>query len=90
MLATLLRAVLRRPVLRVHFGPPVDLSDLPAGAPGSALRATERIMAAITDALEPLRVDEPRLPRYRDRTRPLSTTRTRDRRHRDAVGSNAG
>jgi 1-acyl-sn-glycerol-3-phosphate acyltransferase len=85
MAGSLLRAVLRRPVLRVHFGPPVDLADLAAGGTGTALRATERIMAAITDALEPLRVDEPRLPRYVDRTRPVSTARTRERRHRDAV-----
>jgi 1-acyl-sn-glycerol-3-phosphate acyltransferase len=85
MVVTLLRAVVRRPVLRVHFGPPVDLSDLSATSTGAALRATERIMAAITEALEPLRVDEPRLPRYRDRSRPVSTLRTRERRHRDSV-----
>jgi 1-acyl-sn-glycerol-3-phosphate acyltransferase len=85
MVATLLRAVVRRPVLRVHFGPPVDLTDLSATTTGAALRATERIMAAITEALEPLRVDEPRLPRYRDRTRPVSTARTRERRRRDSA-----
>jgi hypothetical protein len=49
------------------------------------LRATERIMSAITETLEPLRVDEPRLPRHVDRTRPVSTARTRERRHRDPV-----
>jgi 1-acyl-sn-glycerol-3-phosphate acyltransferase len=86
MLRSLLGAIVRRPVLRVHFGPPVDLSDLSAGTTGAALRATERIMAAVSDALEPLRVDQPRLPRYVDRTRPVSTARTRERRHRDPVG----
>jgi 1-acyl-sn-glycerol-3-phosphate acyltransferase len=85
MLLSLLGAIVRRPRLRVHFGPPVDLSDLSAGTTGAALRATERIMAAVTDALEPLRVDEPRLPRHLDRTRPVSTARTRERRHRDPV-----
>jgi 1-acyl-sn-glycerol-3-phosphate acyltransferase len=85
MAVSLLRAVVRRPVLRVHFGPPVDLSDLTAGTTGAALRATERIMQAVTDALEPLRVTEPRLPRRVDRTRPLSTARTREPRHRDPV-----
>lgn len=78
-LASLVRAIVRRPVLRVHFGTPVDLSDLSAERTGDALRATERIMTAITGALEPLRVDEPRLPRYLDRTRPLSTQRSRTR-----------
>jgi 1-acyl-sn-glycerol-3-phosphate acyltransferase len=85
MVTRFLGSLLRRPVLRVHFGPPVRLDDLPADAPGVALRATERIMRAVTDALEPLRVDEPRLPRYVDPTRPLSTARTADLRHRDAT-----
>jgi 1-acyl-sn-glycerol-3-phosphate acyltransferase len=80
MLGRFVGSVFRRPVLRVHFGPPVRLDDLPADATGVAMRATERIMAAVADALEPLRHGEPRLPRYIDPTRPLSTARTR-RRH---------
>ena len=75
---TLARALLRRPVVRVHFGAPVDLSDLDAAVPGAAQRATDRIIDAITADLARLRVDEPRLPRYVDPVRPLST----QRRHR--------
>jgi 1-acyl-sn-glycerol-3-phosphate acyltransferase len=85
MVARFLGSFVRRPVLRVHFGPPVFLDDLPVDAPGVALRATERIMRAVTDALEPLRVDELRLPRHVDPTRPLSTARTGEPRHRDPV-----
>jgi 1-acyl-sn-glycerol-3-phosphate acyltransferase len=101
MLGTLLRALWRRPVVRVHFGTPVDLSDLldrpphPTGVghagaghdtlqpdalrPGAAQRATDRIIDAITAELVPLRADEPRLPRFVDRARPLSTGRTHRR-----------
>ena len=79
MLRGLVRAMLRRPVLRVHFGAPIDLSDLDPGIPGTALQATERIMAGIAAALVPLRVDEPDLPRFVDPTRGLSTARTRPR-----------
>jgi 1-acyl-sn-glycerol-3-phosphate acyltransferase len=77
MVTSTVRAVFRRPVLRVHFGPPVDMSDLPATATGVALRATERIMSAISEALVPLRTDEPGSPRFVDPTRPLSTARCR-------------
>jgi 1-acyl-sn-glycerol-3-phosphate acyltransferase len=77
MVGTALRSLVRRPTIRVHFGAPVDLAGLSEGTAGAALRATERIMDAITDALRPLRTDEPRLPRYVDPTRPLSTARTR-------------
>lgn len=76
MVRRFLGSFVRRPVLRVHFGAPVPLDDLPADAQGVAMRATERIMRAVTDALVPLRADEPRLPRYIDPTRPLSTART--------------
>jgi 1-acyl-sn-glycerol-3-phosphate acyltransferase len=75
MIRTLVRSMIRRPVVRVHFGPPVDLSDLRYGAVGHAQKATDRIMDAITTALAPLRRDEPRLPRYIDPTRPVSTAR---------------
>jgi 1-acyl-sn-glycerol-3-phosphate acyltransferase len=77
---TLGRSLLRRPVVRVHFGAPVDLSDLDVAAPGAAQRATDRIMDAITAELVRLRVAEPRLPQYVDPVRPLST----QRRHRPA------
>jgi 1-acyl-sn-glycerol-3-phosphate acyltransferase len=85
MAVRFLGSFVRRPVLRVHFGPPVDLTDLPTDGPGAALRATERIMRAVTEALEPLRTDEPRLPRHVDPTRPLSTARTAALHHRDPV-----
>ena len=77
MVWSLLRALVRRPVIRVHFGPPVDLSDLSPDVPGTAMRATERVMAAVADALVPLRVDEPVVPRYVDLTRPVSLARSR-------------
>jgi 1-acyl-sn-glycerol-3-phosphate acyltransferase len=80
-------SVLHRPVVRVHFGPPVDLSDLatgdgPAGLPSArAVReATDRIIEAIAVALSPLRSDEPRLPAWEDPQRPVSTARTYRRR----------
>jgi 1-acyl-sn-glycerol-3-phosphate acyltransferase len=79
MARSALSSLWRRPVIRVHFGPPVDLSDLPADATGVAMQATERIMQAVADALVPLRADEPRLPRFVDVTRPVSTARVRRR-----------
>jgi 1-acyl-sn-glycerol-3-phosphate acyltransferase len=66
----------RRPLVRVHFGAPVDLSDLHYGAVGHAQKASDRVMRALADELAKLRVDEPRLPRYRDPTRPVSTARS--------------
>jgi hypothetical protein len=75
LLRGLARAVWRRPVVRVHFGAPVDLSGLRPGVPGHAQRATERIIDALTETLAPLRRDEPDLPRYVDPTRPTSTER---------------
>jgi len=77
MARTALRSVLRRPVVRVHFGAPVDLADLGAGVHGDAQLATERIMGAITEGLRPLRASEPRLPRFVDPTRPVSVARSR-------------
>jgi 1-acyl-sn-glycerol-3-phosphate acyltransferase len=76
---TLGRSLLRRPVVRVHFGAPVDLSDLDPAVPGAAQRATDRIIDAITAELVALRVAEPRLPRYVDPVRPLSTQRAHRR-----------
>ncbi|MEV8514500.1 lysophospholipid acyltransferase family protein [Dactylosporangium sp. NPDC051484] len=78
---TLCRALVRRPVVRVHFGAPVDLSGIDPAAAGAAQRATDRIIDAITAELRALRADEPRLPRYIDPVRPLSV----QRRHRPAA-----
>lgn len=75
MLKTLFRALRRRPVVRVHVGAPVDLSDLRSGTVGHAQRASDRIMRALATELAGLRPDEPRLPRYRDPTRPISVAR---------------
>ncbi|GGK37356.1 1-acyl-sn-glycerol-3-phosphate acyltransferase [Pilimelia terevasa] len=74
LLRTLGRAVWRRPVLRVHFGGPVDLSGL---SEGDAVEATERIVAAIAGDLVPLRAAEPVRPAWVDRTRPVSAARSR-------------
>ncbi|QGK70924.1 1-acyl-sn-glycerol-3-phosphate acyltransferase [Allosaccharopolyspora coralli] len=68
-LASWLRATVRRPRLRVHFGAPVDLSGLSIDRAGDARRAHERIMRAITDGLVPLREDELDAPSHRDPTR---------------------
>jgi 1-acyl-sn-glycerol-3-phosphate acyltransferase len=71
-LRTVLRAVVRRPVLRVNIGPPVPLGDLQMGRVGDANRARYRIAAAITKGLVPLRVAEPDRPAYVDPTRPTT------------------
>jgi 1-acyl-sn-glycerol-3-phosphate acyltransferase len=73
----LISSLWRRPIVRVHFGAPVDLSGLRLGAVGHAQRASDRIMDAIAAELAPLRKDEPRLPRFRDHTRPVSLARVR-------------
>lgn len=67
------KALRDRPTFQVHFGGPVDLSDLSAERPGDAMRAHKRIMQAITDRLVPLRADEPDVPRFHDPTRPTDT-----------------
>jgi 1-acyl-sn-glycerol-3-phosphate acyltransferase len=69
-LRTLVRAVVRRPVLRVHVGPPVDLSDLRLGRVGDANRARYRIAAAVTRGLVPLRAADRR--NWVDPTRPVT------------------
>jgi 1-acyl-sn-glycerol-3-phosphate acyltransferase len=71
-LRTAVRAVVTRPALRVHVGPPVDFSDLRPGRVGDANRARYRITAAITRGLVPLRADEPDRPRFVDPTRPTT------------------
>src|SRR5690606_32725483 len=72
MAKTLLTAVWRRPVARVHFAGVVDLSD----ADLNARTATDRITEHYLQALIPLRADEPILPRHVDPIRTLSTART--------------
>ncbi|MFC7546634.1 lysophospholipid acyltransferase family protein [Plantactinospora sp. GCM10030261] len=79
-LRSLARALRRRPVVRVRFGEPVDLADIDPAAPGAAVRATERIIDALTETLAGLRPDEPDLPRHVDPSRPVSTSRSRPRR----------
>jgi 1-acyl-sn-glycerol-3-phosphate acyltransferase len=69
--ARLVWAVLHRPVVRVHFGAPVELHGVSVPA------ATDRIMAAVTEQLRALRPTEPRLPAWIDPHRPLSTARSR-------------
>ncbi|MGC4892815.1 lysophospholipid acyltransferase family protein [Micromonospora sp. DT31] len=81
MLRGLARALARRPVIRVHFGDPVPLHDLPRNSPGGARQATDAIIDAITDALAPLRPDEPDQPRHVDPGRPVDPGRAH-RRHR--------
>ncbi|MEU5723461.1 lysophospholipid acyltransferase family protein [Micromonospora sp. NPDC047738] len=80
LLRAVARAVVRRPVIRVHFGTPVVLSHLNPGTPGAARRATDRIIDAITDNLARLRPDEPYWPRHVDPGRPADTARAHRRR----------
>lgn len=75
MFFTLITSIWRRPTVRVHFGAPVDLSDLREGDVGHARIASDRIIDALTADLVALRPDEPRLPRHIDPTRPLSIAR---------------
>jgi 1-acyl-sn-glycerol-3-phosphate acyltransferase len=71
-LRTLVRAIVRRPALRVHVGPPVHLDDLEVGRIGDANRARYRIAAAITRGLVPLRAGEMDRPAFADPTRPTT------------------
>lgn len=80
LLGGVARALLRRPTVRVHFGDPVDLTDLRPGTPGVARLATDRIIDALTDTLVPLRPDEPDRPRHVDPGRPVDTSRSHRRR----------
>jgi 1-acyl-sn-glycerol-3-phosphate acyltransferase len=77
MLGRLTWAVLHRPVVKVHFGPTVEIL---AGADDQSARgvrrATDQIIAAITAGLTTLRADEPRLPAWVDPRRPVSVART--------------
>jgi 1-acyl-sn-glycerol-3-phosphate acyltransferase len=76
MARTLLTSLWRRPLVRVHFGPPVDLSGLSLDMAGGAQRAADRITEATIEALRRLRSEEPGLPSYIDPTRPVSTARS--------------
>jgi 1-acyl-sn-glycerol-3-phosphate acyltransferase len=76
MARTLVTALWRRPVVRVHFGSPVSLDGLSADVPGDARRAADRIAAATVAELRPLRGDEPDRPRHVDPTRPVTSERT--------------
>jgi 1-acyl-sn-glycerol-3-phosphate acyltransferase len=80
LLRNLLRAVRHRPIVQVDFGTvPVDLTGL-TGTPGAqAMHATRRIMAAIDDALAPLRRDEMQTPHLVDHTRAYDVSRVRPR-----------
>jgi 1-acyl-sn-glycerol-3-phosphate acyltransferase len=71
-LRTAVRAVVRRPALKVHVGPPVRLDDLQMGRVGDANRARYRIAAAITRGLVPLRTGERERPAFTDPTRPTT------------------
>jgi 1-acyl-sn-glycerol-3-phosphate acyltransferase len=71
-LRTVVRAVVRRPALRVHVGPPVQLDDLKMGRVGDANRARYRITAAITRGLVPLRAGQLDRPAFVDPTRPTT------------------
>jgi 1-acyl-sn-glycerol-3-phosphate acyltransferase len=73
---TLWRDLTTRPRVHVHFGAPVDLSDLNPAVRGDVQRATDRIIAALRTELAPLRAGEPDRPRYTDPTRPAETRRS--------------
>ncbi|MEV0899480.1 lysophospholipid acyltransferase family protein [Actinoplanes sp. NPDC049802] len=77
----LIKALLRRPVVRVRFGDrPVDLAPAEIGTPGAqALHATRLIMEAVDETLTPLRRDEMRTPKVVDTSRPHDMTRVRPR-----------
>ena len=76
---SILRAMLRRPVVHVRFGTPVDLSAV-TGTPGArAMKATRIIMAGIDETLAHLRPGEMRTPHHIDHTRPPDMSRVRPR-----------
>ncbi|WP_433833429.1 lysophospholipid acyltransferase family protein [Actinoplanes sp. CA-015351] len=74
-------SMLRRPVVRVRFGVPMDLSvESGTGTAGArAMRATRLIMTAIDETLAPLRADEMGMPKVIDHSRPRDMSRVRPR-----------
>jgi 1-acyl-sn-glycerol-3-phosphate acyltransferase len=79
IVASVLKAMARRPVVQVRFGEPVDLSGLTGSAGAQAMRATQRIIEGIDQTLVPLRTGEPQIPHFVDRTRPVDMSRVRPR-----------
>ncbi len=79
MTAAILRAIRRRPLIKIHFGAPLDLSAIDTTKPGAAQRVTDLLMDAITRELAPLRADEPDVPRHHDPTRRVETRRSHRR-----------
>jgi 1-acyl-sn-glycerol-3-phosphate acyltransferase len=79
LLRALVAALWRRPVVRVRFGEPVDLSGVSGPAGARAVRATGLVVEGIDRTLAPLRAGEPRMPNVVDRTRPVDMSRVRRR-----------
>lgn len=77
LLRSLASALWRRPVVQVRFGEPVDLSGVSGPAGTGAVQATRLIVEGIDRTLAPLRVSEPRMPRFVDRSRPVDLSRVR-------------
>ena len=75
-----LRALVRRPVVWVRFGEPVNLTGLTGSAGAQVMQATDRIMEGIAQTLAPLREGELETPRYVDTSRRIDTSRVRVRR----------
>lgn len=88
LLRSLGSALLRRPVVHVRFGEPVDLSATAGTAGAQAMQATRLIVEGIDRTLAPLRAGEPRMPRFVDRTRPVDLSRVRG--DRPAVAEQPG
>jgi 1-acyl-sn-glycerol-3-phosphate acyltransferase len=80
LLRSVAKAILRRPVVHVRFGEPVDLTAVTGTAGAQAMQATRLIMDGIHDTLAVLRPDEPELPHVVDETRTHDLSRLRPRR----------
>jgi 1-acyl-sn-glycerol-3-phosphate acyltransferase len=80
LLRSLASALVRRPVVHVRFGEPVDLSAVSGTADARATQATRLIVEGIDRTLAPLRPGELRTPRFVDRTRPVDLSRVRGER----------
>lgn len=73
------RDLTKRPLVKVHFGAPVDLTAVDLTRVGAAQRITDRITDAIIDCLGPLRAGEPDLPSFTDPSRITETRRSYQR-----------